>query len=108
MNQIVSFLRDRLSEPSTFVSLAVLLGGAGVSLDATVWQYIFLGVSTLFAVLGVVMGEKPTQAFTLLREALTQASEVEKRIAEAQKQQPQPAGEPANSTDAPAVDQAKQ
>ncbi len=53
---------DRLKEPSTYASLAAMLGVFGVSLNEGLWQNIVYAVTGIAGIIGFFLAEKSGEA----------------------------------------------
>ena len=58
MGSIVSFLIDRLKEPSTWAGIGTLLTGVGIALKPELWQAITAVGLTVGGLLAVLIPEK--------------------------------------------------
>ena len=58
MNPIVSAILARAKEPSSYAAIAAVLTMVGVNIGEEMWSNIVMGVTSLAAVAGIMMGEK--------------------------------------------------
>ena len=58
MNPIVSAILVRAKEPSSYAAIAAVLTMVGVNIGEEMWSNIVMGVTSLAAVAGIMMGEK--------------------------------------------------
>ena len=55
---IVSAILARAKEPSSYAAIAAVLTMVGVNIGEEMWSNIVMGVTSLAAVAGIMMGEK--------------------------------------------------
>lgn len=60
--KIIAYLDSRLREPSTWASMAAMLGGAGVAVPSGLWQYVAMTGMGAAGILGVILAERSTPA----------------------------------------------
>ena len=58
MNPVFTMILQRAKEPSSYAAIASILAMVGVNIGEEMWSHIVMGITSVAAVVGIVMSEK--------------------------------------------------